>query len=86
MELTDCIQKWLQKNCVNSTFNLSDGTELFAQFEQVRIPLEDEKGKAMDARAFATMLRKYLAKPPYSITAKVMQRGLGEAILVLGEK
>lgn len=85
-ELTDCIQSWLQKNCVNGTFNLSDGTESFAQFEQVRIPLEDEKGKAMDARAFATLLRKHLAKPPYSITAKVMQRGLGEAIIVLGEK
>lgn len=85
-ELTDCIQSWLQKNCVNGTFNLSDGTESFAQFEQVRIPLEDEKGKAMDARAFATLLRKYLARPPYNITAKVMQRGLGEAILVLGEK
>lgn len=85
-ELTDCIQSWLQKNCVNGTFNLSDGTESFAQFEQVRIPLEDENGKAMDARAFATLLRKYLAKPPFNITAKVMQRGLGEAILVLGEK
>lgn len=85
-ELTDCIQSWLQKNCVNGTFNLSDGTESFAQFEQVRIPLEDENGKAMDARAFATLLRKYLAKSPYNITAKVMQRGLGEAILVLGEK
>ncbi len=85
-ELTDCIQSWLQKNCVNGAFNLSDGTESFAQFEQVRIPLEDEKGKAMDARAFATLLRKYLAKPPYNITAKVMQRGLGEAIMVLGEK
>lgn len=85
-ELTDCIQSWLQKNCINGTFNLSDGTESFAQFEQVRIPLEDEKGKSMDARAFATLLRKYLSKPPYNITAKVMQRGLGEAILVLGEK
>ena len=85
-ELTDCIQSWLQKNCVNGAFNLSDGTESFAQFEQVRIPLEDEKGKAMDARAFATMLRKYLAKSPFNITSKVMQRGLGEAILVLGEK
>lgn len=85
-ELIDCIQDWLRKNCVGSVFNLSDGTESFAQFEQVRIPLEDENGKAIDARSFATKLRKYLAKPPYSITAKVMQRGLGEAILVLGEK
>lgn len=85
-ELTDCIQSWLQKNCVNGTFNLSDGTESFAQFEQVRIPLFDDKGKAMDARAFATKLRKFLQQPPFNITSKVMVRGLGEAIVVLGEK
>ena len=85
-ELTDCIQNWLQKNCVNGTFNLSDGTESFDQFEQVRIPLFDDKGKAIDARAFATKLRKYLQQPPFSITSKVMVRGLGEAIVILGEK
>lgn len=85
-ELTDCIQEWIRQNTVNGNFNLSDGTESFAQFEQVRIPLEDEKGKAMDARAFGTKLRKFLAKPPYNITSKVMQRGLGEVIIVLGEK
>ena len=85
-ELTDCIQKWMQKNTVNGSFNLSDGTESFAQFEQVRIPLLDDKGKAMDARAFAIKLRKYLQQSPYNITSKVMVRGLGEAVIVLGEK
>ena len=85
-ELTDCIQDWLKKYCVDGCYNLSDGTETFAQFEQVRIPLLDEKGNALDARGFATQLRKFLNKPPFNITAKVMQRGLGEAILVLGEK
>lgn len=85
-KLTDCIQSWLQKNCVNGAFNLSDGTESFAQFEQVRIPLADERGRAMDARAFATKLRKQLQQPPYNITSKVIIRGLGEAVLILGEK
>lgn len=85
-ELTDCIQNWLKSNCVDGNYNLSDGTESFAQFEQVRIPLFDERGNALDARGFATQLRKYLNKPPYSIASKVMQRGLGEAIIVLGEK
>lgn len=85
-ELTDCVQDWLKSHCVGGNYNLSDGTESFAQFEQVRIPLFDEKGNALDARGFATQLRKHLNKPPYNITAKVMQRGLGEAILVLGEK
>ena len=85
-ELTDCIQQWMREHTVNGVFNLSDATENFLQFEQVRIPFYDEKGNAMDARAFATQLRKDLGKAPYNITAKVMVRGLGEAILVLGEK
>lgn len=85
-ELTDCIQDWLAEHTVNSSYSYSDGTETFAQFEQVRIPLLDQRGRAMDARAFATELRKYLQKPPYNITSKVMMRGLGEAIIVLGEK
>lgn len=85
-ELTDCIQDWLKSHCVDGSFNLSDGTESFAQFEQVRIPLFDERGNALDARAFVTQLRKHLNKPPFNINAKVMQRGLGEVTLVLGEK
>lgn len=85
-ELTDCIQDWLSDHTVNGAFNLSDGTESFIQFEQVRIPLFDESKRALDARGFATELRKHLQKPPFNITSKVMVRGLGEVILVLGEK
>lgn len=85
-ELIDCIQNWINNNTVNSAFNLSDGTEHTAQFEQVRIPLFDDKGKAMDARAFTTNLRKYLQQSPFNITSKVIIRGLGEAMLILGEK
>lgn len=85
-ELIDVIQQWMRDNTVNAAFNLSDGTESFAQFEQVRIPLKDKNGTALDARAFATSLRKHLAKPPYNITSKVIIRGLGEAVLILGEK
>lgn len=84
-ELLDCIQNWLSDNTINGNFNLSDATENFAQFEQVRIPLVDEKGKALDARGFAKNLRKYLSTT-YQITSKLYTRGLGEAILVLGEK
>lgn len=85
-ELLDCIQAWMRQNTVQSAFNLTDNSENFAQFEQVRIPLADANGNALDARGFATQLRKFLAKEPYLITAKVLVRGLGEAIVVLGEK
>jgi hypothetical protein len=85
-EITTHINDWMQKNTVDRQFNLSDATENFIQFEQVRIPLEDKNGRAMDAREFARELQKYLGKSPFNITAKLMVRGLGEAILVLGEK
>ena len=85
-ELTDCINEWMAANTVNGQYNLTDGTETFAQFEQVMIPLCDANGKALDARAFAVQLQRHLKKEPFFVTSKVMIRGLGEAILVLGEK
>ena len=85
-ELTDWIDEWMASNTVNGQYNLTDGTENFAQFEQVMIPLCDANGKALDARTFAVQLQRYLKREPFLITAKVMIRGLGEAILVLGEK
>ncbi len=85
-ELLNHIQQWLTNNTVNKQFNLSDATENLAQFEQVMIPLKDSKGNAMDARTFARGLQKYLSQSPFNITSKLMMRGLGEVILVLGEK
>lgn len=85
-ELLGHIQQWLTKNTVKEQYNLSDATENFAQFEQVMIPQKDEKGVAMDARSFARGLQKYLNAAPFNIPSKLMMRGLGEAILVLGEK
>lgn len=85
-ELTDCIVEWLNQNTVGGNYNLSDATENYMLLEQVRIPIKDEKGMALDARGFANQLRKYLQKEPFNITSKVITRGLGEAMIVLGEK
>lgn len=85
-ELLDVIQEWLYSNTVNGVFNLSDATENFARFEQVRIPLANERGVAIDARSFSGELRKYLRKSPFGIPVKVMTKGLGEALLILGEQ
>lgn len=82
--LLDIIQEWLHENTVNDSFNLTDATENFALFEQVRIPMFNEKGRAIDARTFTSNLQRYLRKE-HNITSKLMTRGLGEAILILGE-
>lgn len=85
-EITDHITKWMDANTVQGRFNKSDASESVNRFEQVRIPLYDDKNKALDARDFGKKLQKFLKAAPYNFEVKLMTRGLGEAILVLGEK
>lgn len=85
-ELTDIIDDWMAKNTVSGRYNMTDVTENVIRFEQVRIPIYNDKGRAIDARAFTKDLRKFLKAEPYLIESKLMTRGLGEAIIVLGEK
>jgi hypothetical protein len=85
-ELTDIITEWMQKNTVKGRHNVSDATENMMTIEQVRIPIADANGKSIDARLFLKDLQKFLRAAPYNIESKLMIRGLGEAILVLGEK
>ena len=85
-ELSDIINDWFQKNTIKGGFNASDVTENIMILEQVRIPLYDAQGKAVDARLFLRDLQKYLKATPYDVDSKLMIKGLGEAILVLGEK
>lgn len=85
-ELGEIIEDWMADNTVKNRFSTSSATENMMYFEQVRIPLYDNKGRAMDARRFLKGLRKHLAVEPYNITCKLMTKGLGQAILVLGEK
>ncbi len=88
-ELIVHIENWIADNAYNGQYSLSDATENFAKFEQVRIPLfYERKGKqrAMDARRFVNGLRKFLKEEPFEIESKIYMRGLGEAWLILGEK
>lgn len=85
-ELGAIIEDWLAKNTVKGRFSTTDATENMMLFEQVRIPLYDASGKATDARGFCKELQKYLQAAPYSITNKLMMKGLGQATIVLGDK
>lgn len=84
-ELGTLIENWVSDNTVKHRFNTIDATENMMLFEQVRIPLYDTNGRAVDARRWANGLRKYL-KREYQIPAKLMMKGLGQAQLVLGGK
>jgi Family of unknown function (DUF6175) len=85
-EISAHIKKWVDANTVQGKNNETASSENLIRFEQVRIPLFDDKNKALDARDFGKKLQKFLKAAPYNFEVKLMTRGLGEAILVLGEK
>ena len=85
-ELIDVINNWLQLNTIQGRFTMPYASENIANFTQVRIPVYDERGRAIDANGFAKGLAKYLKKAPYNIPSKVLVKGLGRAVIILGEK
>ncbi|MBR5643358.1 MAG: hypothetical protein IKW77_04165 [Salinivirgaceae bacterium] len=87
-ELGIFIEDWMADNTVNGRFSLSDGTENFQRYEQVRIPMYYERNgrqRAMDTRTFVNNLKKFVSES-FNLESKVYMRGLGEAWLIIGEK
>jgi hypothetical protein len=85
-EIRNHIYDWVQKNSVKGRFNEVSSSEDRIDYDQLRIPLFDDRNRSIDARQYAINLQKYLKSPPFNFEVKLMTRGLGEAILVLGEK
>lgn len=84
-ELGILIEDWMGDNTVNNKFSTVDATESMMFFDQVRIPLFNEKGRAIDARRWGNGLRKYL-RTEFEIESKLMSQGLGQVQLILGSK
>ncbi|PIF69871.1 DUF6175 family protein [Flavobacterium sp. 2] len=84
-ELGNQIDNWVKNNTVKGRYSATDATENMMLFEQVRIPLYDSTGKAIDAKGWAKGLQKYL-KDTYKIDSKLMTKGLGQASIIVGEK
>tara|TARA_R110002096_G_C14659910_1_gene727585 strand:+ start:11236 stop:12192 length:957 start_codon:yes stop_codon:yes gene_type:complete len=85
-ELGYIIEDWLADNTVKGRFSTTDLTESMALFEQVRIPLYNEKNRAIDARRYTNELSKFLKNAPYNIPNKLVMKGLGRATIILGGK
>ena len=85
-ELNSYIEEWLTQNCVQGRYSTTESTENMMLFKQVRIPMYNEAGVAIDARGFCKGLQSYLKKEPFLITNKLTTKGLGQASIVLGEK
>lgn len=86
LELGEIIEDWVSENTVQGRFNTVNYTENVIRFDQVRIPLYDERQRAMDTRRWIRDLRTLLGRPPFNQEVKIYTRGLGEIWLILGEK
>lgn len=84
--LSFIIEDWLVDNTVKGRFSTTDMTESMALFEQVRIPLYNDKNRAIDARRYTYELSKFLKNAPYNIPNKLVMKGLGRATIILGGK
>lgn len=84
--LGEVIDEWMFENTVEHRFGKLESSENRVEYEQVRVPLYNAKGMALDTEAFVRQLRRFLMAEPYKIDSKVVVRGLGSAMLILGEK
>jgi len=85
-ELAFEIEDWLDEKTVEGRFSTTDVTSTFAKFDQIRMPLFNERGRAMAARNFFRDLSKKLSGPDYNIPNKIATEGLGKVSLILGGK
>lgn len=86
-ELSAIIEDWMSKNTVKGRFENSDATENKMTFEQVRIPLYNASGKAIDCKDFCKPLQTYLQGAPFNIPGvKLVKKGIGQTWIILGEK
>ncbi len=85
-ELSEIIDNWMAENTVGHRFNKSNATENSILYNQVRIPITKSNGMPQDTEGFVRELRRHLRQTPYSIASKVVNRGLGRCMLVIGEK
>jgi hypothetical protein len=85
-ELRFIIEDWFAKNTVSGRFNNTGSSENMINFRQVRVPMFNEKGRAVDAANFVKPLQRMLQSPPFNIPTKIVPQGMGQVWLILGEK
>lgn len=83
-ELREIIEDWVSDNSVNRAYNLVDDTETTLVFQDVRIPLYDERERPMNAGSYARGLRRLLQS--LQIPVKQGSSTLGRCQLIIGEK
>ena len=82
--LSDILEMWFDENTVSGRYTVPTASDTRWVFEQVRIPLYDDRGTAIDARRYInTLVRKLRSE--YGVTPiKIITLGLGSCRIEIG--
>lgn len=87
-ELALIIEDWIADNAVEGVYNMVDQTNSVMKLSQIRIPMFYERNgrqRAMSTKNFGDQLRTYLRRS-YGIESSIVSKGLGNILIVLGQK
>ena len=84
-ELGFLVENLVADKALNKKYTLQAASENVLKFTQIRIPLKDDKDRELDARRWANDVRRAL-RHEYNLDGKLVSKGLGHAILILGGK
>lgn len=82
-ELTEIVENWMNENCVAGRNHQKSASKSSIYYDSARIPLFDDKGKAVNAKQWLGGFRKKLKG--MGVPSKIQMRGLGQAQLIIGE-
>jgi hypothetical protein len=85
--LSEIIEDWFYDNAQGHRYSVAGQSENLMTFNEVRIPIYDERGRANDANRFIRNFVRFLRAEPYLISdIKILNQGLGRCVIILGEK
>ena len=91
-ELSTIIDTWLFQNAKGGMYSISNSSSKQMKIDAIRVPVVDENNKAVTAEVFTKGLKKILRKyikdedgEKVRINSEIINRGVGEAWLILKE-
>tara|TARA_B100000768_G_scaffold140251_1_gene131708 strand:- start:535 stop:1476 length:942 start_codon:yes stop_codon:yes gene_type:complete len=85
-ELSIIIEEWFYRNAKNGMFKVTSLSDKRMKVDEIRVPVVDDRGRAITAMSFVRKLKKILKREPFNIPCDDQLIGLGEAWLILGNK
>jgi hypothetical protein len=82
--LNEIIENWVEDNSVNGSYNVPASTKNRMTFDDVRIPLFNDRGRAINAENWGRGLNELLRKT-YGLKTSIYSLGLGEFQLIIGK-